>query len=185
MRNGRATLMTALSPLALAALAATGLLTMQMSPLEAQQDTIEAEPVEARQAADTLEAARELAVDAAVVTTAVTDRRPADTLSTVEADVGQVYLWTRITGAEGETEVVHVWYRGDEEMARVPLRVASPSWRTWSSKNILPAWTGRWRVEVEGPDGSVLETVSFTVEESPAAAPDAPPETPPAAAGKG
>lgn len=100
----------------------------------------------------------------AVVTTAVDDRQPADTLSTVPADVGRVFLWTRVTGAEGETRVAHVWHHGGEERARVELRVASPDWRTWSSKRILPSWTGAWRVEVTGPGGEVLETVSFTVE---------------------
>ena len=106
-----------------------------------------------------------LSVAEAVVTTAVQDRQPAEEVSSVPADVGRVFLWTRITGAEGEVDVVHVWYHGDEEMARVPVRVASPDWRTWTSKRILPHWTGAWRVEVQGPGGQVLETVSFQVQE--------------------
>jgi hypothetical protein len=48
-------------------------------------------------------------------------------------------------------------------MARVSLRVAGPNWRTWSSKTILPEWTGEWRVDVVGPDGTVLRSVDFTV----------------------
>lgn len=105
-----------------------------------------------------------LAVAEAVLTTGVQDRQPVDTVSAVPADVGRVFLWTRITGAQGEADVVHAWYRGDEEMARVPVRVASPDWRTWTSKQILPHWTGSWRVEVQGPGGEVLETVSFQVQ---------------------
>lgn len=105
-----------------------------------------------------------LSVAGMVVTTSVQDRAPADTLSTVPADVGRVLLWTRITGASGQTGVEHVWYRGDQEMARVSLDVGGSDWRTWSSKRILPSWTGRWRVEVRGPAGDVLETTRFTVE---------------------
>jgi hypothetical protein len=48
-------------------------------------------------------------------------------------------------------------------MGRVPLNVAGTNWRTWSSKNIEQIWTGDWRVDVVGPDGAVLESVSFTV----------------------
>lgn len=107
-----------------------------------------------------------LTVAEAVVTTGVQDREPVDDISSVPADVGQVYLWTRITGAEGEVGVAHVWYHRDQERARVSLRVASPDWRTWTSKQIQPGWTGSWRVEVVGPDDEVLETVSFQVEES-------------------
>jgi hypothetical protein len=104
-----------------------------------------------------------LACEEAVLTTGVQDRQPVDEVQSVPADVGRVYLWTRITGAEMETGVEHVWYRGDEEMARVPLTVGGSNWRTWSSKNIEPSWTGEWRVDVVGPEGQVLESVSFTV----------------------
>lgn len=121
---------------------------------------VSAPPAHAQEAA---EETAGLDVAEAVVTTGVQDRTPSDTLSSVPADIGRVYLWTRVTGAEGETEVVHVWYHGDEERARVPLRVASPDWRTWSSKQIVPSWTGEWRVEVVGPAGDVLETAAFTV----------------------
>lgn len=106
-----------------------------------------------------------LSVAGMVVTTSVRDRMPADTLSTVPADVGRVLLWTRVTGGSAGTSVEHVWYRGDREMARVALDVGGSDWRTWSSKRILPGWTGRWRVEVVGPGGEVLETTRFTVEE--------------------
>ncbi|MGD8700172.1 MAG: DUF2914 domain-containing protein [Gemmatimonadales bacterium] len=105
----------------------------------------------------------DLAVPEAVITSNVIDRIPSDALTTVVADAGQIYCWTRVTGAAGEIEISHVWYRGDEEVARIPLRVASADWRTWSAKRIDPNWTGEWRVEIVGPDGTVLKTVSFTV----------------------
>lgn len=102
------------------------------------------------------------AIAEAVLTTDIMDRQPVDNLTSVAADVGLVYMWTRVVGAEGEVEIEHVWYHGDDEMARVPLRVAGSNWRTWSSKNIEPSWTGDWRVDVIGPDGTVLESVRFT-----------------------
>ena len=103
----------------------------------------------------------EPAVAEAVLTTDVVDRQPIDSLATAGPDVARVYLWTRIVGVDGEAEIEHVWYRGDEEMARIPLRVAGPNWRTWSSKNIEPSWTGAWRVDIVGPDGTVLDSVEF------------------------
>jgi hypothetical protein len=104
-----------------------------------------------------------LVVADAAITTAVVDRQPADNLTAVPADAGTVYCWTRVNGAEGEIQIEHVWYRGDTEMARVPLRVGAGSWRTWSSKQIDPSWTGDWRVDVVGPDGTVLRSLPFTV----------------------
>lgn len=106
----------------------------------------------------------QLAVAQAVITTGVQDLQPADSLGSVPADVGTVYCWTRITGAEGDVQIEHVWYHGDQEMARVPLRVAGSNWRTFSSKRIVPEWTGQWRVDVVGPNGNVLDSVGFSVQ---------------------
>jgi hypothetical protein len=94
---------------------------------------------------------------------AVVDREPQESADSFPADVGTLVCWTRITGAEGETQVEHVWYHGDQEVARVPLRIASASWRTWSTKTIPLTATGNWRVDVVGPDGTVLKSASFTV----------------------
>jgi hypothetical protein len=98
-----------------------------------------------------------------VITDQVMDREPGEHMTAVPSSVGKVYCWMRVTGAEGETIIEHVWYKGDVEMARVPLTVAGSNWRTWSSKNIEEIWTGDWRVDVVGPDGEVLRSVSFTV----------------------
>ncbi|RMH43608.1 MAG: DUF2914 domain-containing protein, partial [Gammaproteobacteria bacterium] len=58
----------------------------------------------------------------------------------------------------------HVWYWQDREMARVDLPVRSSNWRTWSSKRILPEWTGPWRVVVEDAAGKVVAEKVFRVE---------------------
>ena len=109
------------------------------------------------------DAGSQLAAAEAMITTTVMERQPADEVTNVPADIGRVYFWTRITGAEGEIQLEHVWYHGEDEMARVPLNIAAANWRTWSSKNIEPTWTGDWRVDVVAPDGSVVKSVSFSV----------------------
>jgi hypothetical protein len=44
----------------------------------------------------------------------------------------------------------HTWYRDDVQVAEVDMRIGvSPTWRTWSSKKIVPkAHAGNWRVVV-------------------------------------
>ena len=105
----------------------------------------------------------QLNVAEASLATAIEDREPRGVADSFPAEVEQVFLWTRVTGAVEETVVEHVWYFEDEETDRVSLAVGGPSWRTWSAKTIPADWTGEWRVEVLGPDDSVLESVSFTV----------------------
>lgn len=91
----------------------------------------------------------------------VVDRMPSDTASTFAEDVGQLYCWTRVTGAQGTT-IQHVWIHGDDEFP-VPLEIGGSPWRTWSTKTIPVEWTGEWRVEVRDAGGNVLATVRFTV----------------------
>lgn len=101
-------------------------------------------------------------VEEAAVGRAIVDRMPADTGSTFSRDVGMLYAWTRVSGAEGQT-IHHVWLHEGQEMADVALAVGGSPWRTWSSKNIVEYWTGQWSVEVRDGAGRVLDTVRFAV----------------------
>lgn len=94
---------------------------------------------------------------------AVEDREPVDEGETFPSDSERLFCFVEVRGAKGETEVTHVWYWKEEEMARVDLGVRSARWRTWSSKRILEHWTGPWRVDVLNPEGTVLRSISFQV----------------------
>ncbi|MEJ2185664.1 MAG: DUF2914 domain-containing protein [Gemmatimonadota bacterium] len=102
-------------------------------------------------------------VSQAVVATGVENREPTGVAEQFPADVGTVYCYMVAEGDFPETQLVQVWMHGDQEMARVPLTVKGPRWRTWSSKKIMPDWTGDWTIRIEDADGNVLKSVSFTV----------------------
>ncbi len=104
-----------------------------------------------------------LTVPESSVATSVVDRMPSGVAMTFQADVGRVYAWTRIQGAEANTTIHHVWIHGDVERADVALSIGGSPWRTWSNKAIVSEWTGDWRVEVRDAGGNVLETIRFTV----------------------
>ncbi|MBD1399384.1 DUF2914 domain-containing protein [Pelovirga terrestris] len=98
------------------------------------------------------------------ITSAIENRMPVDNLEVYPADYGKLYCFTRIVGAEGETQVTHVWFYEDQEMARVTLPVQSADWRTFSSKRFLPQWIGQWSVVIEDQQGSSLAQVMFRLE---------------------
>jgi len=79
------------------------------------------------------------------------------------AEAGQVYCLTQLAHMAAPTTVTHVWYHEGKTMARVELTVGAASWRTWSSKRILPAWTGQWEVKVLDADGMVLASAGFMI----------------------
>jgi hypothetical protein len=109
-------------------------------------------------------AASNISVEA-VLTSAVVDRAPQDTIAAVSlsTESDTVYLWTRVSGAEPGTMLHHVWFRGDEQVGDVELTINGSPWRTWSRKTIVASDAGAWRVEVRDGAGNVLQTVSFTV----------------------
>jgi len=100
---------------------------------------------------------------AAKVGTGVTNRELDGEASTFKADVGKVYCWMKVKGEVG-TKVTHAWFKGTEEMGKVELELKHSVMRTWSAKTITPEMKGDWRVDIIGPDGSVLQSLKFTVE---------------------
>lgn len=104
-----------------------------------------------------------MSVEDIQICTSVKDHMPVDANTTFSADVGRLYCFTRIINSAGNNKITHVWYFNGKEMARVELSVAASSWRTWSSKRILPQWKGDWRVDVLSSDGTVLASKKFVI----------------------
>ena len=102
-----------------------------------------------------------LTVEKMIFCTGIEERLPVGESTQFFESAERIYCYTRINGAADTLEVTHVWFFGDEEKARVPLTIKSASWRTWSSKKMLPAWSGAWRVDILGPDGEVLLSREF------------------------
>lgn len=116
----------------------------------------EGDPVEEREGS--------LSVAKGVISLRVENREPVGPGDSFEPGVGQLACYTVIEGAADETVIYHVWRHGDELKAKVQLPVRSASWRTWSTKRILPSWTGDWTVTIEDEQGGVLETLSFSIQ---------------------
>ncbi len=105
--------------------------------------------------------AQDITVATAVVGIGVENREPVGQAETFPADVGQVSFYTVLEGDFGARVVAHVWVRNGEEVARVPLTVHGPRWRTWSNKTIPASWVGAWEARLESPDGTVLARAAF------------------------
>lgn len=80
--------------------------------------------------------------------------------------MGKIWCWSKIQNGEGTT-IRHKYYHKDAEKTVIELDIGSPLWRTYSSKRILPSWTGQWRVEIIDAENNVLRTLSFTIGETP------------------
>jgi hypothetical protein len=107
--------------------------------------------------------APEISVVDLEVCTSVEDRVPVGVETSFSGDVEKLYCFTKIVSNQDEGSVFHVWLHNDRVMARVELPTKAKVWRTWSSKKILPSWNGKWRVDIESPDGTLLGSKEFEI----------------------
>ena len=154
----------------LSALILSGVCFAQEDPAKAQtEDTtpaVEQEPPAKAQMEDTTSAVAQeppaLVLEDIQICTAVEDRQPLGVGTVFPVDLDKLYCFTKITGAEDPTFVYHVWYFGNDEIARVKLPVKAISWRTWSSKK-LNMGLGNGHVEIVSESGDILGKAEFEI----------------------
>ena len=108
-------------------------------------------------------AGQKLSVERMEIALDIVDLEPVNAGKEFSADVEELFCFTQIKGAEGETTIKHVWYYENELVAEIELPVKSPLWRTYSAKKVLSSWTGDWTVDVFSAEGEILKSMTFTV----------------------
>ena len=93
----------------------------------------------------------------------VVEREIVGAASSFASSVTKLYCLTTVVGATEPTYVIHVWYYGDIERARVSLPVNSMRWRTYSAKIIQKHEAGAWHVDVFDEDGNLLDSFPFEI----------------------
>lgn len=104
-------------------------------------------------------------VTRSVFTSQVTEHEPTDKLEKIPSINRSVTYFTELRDMSGQT-AIHRWEFNGKVMAETKFNIAGPRWRVWSSKNLLPSWTGEWKVSVLNGLGDVIsEDVFSYVEE--------------------
>ena len=95
----------------------------------------------------------------------IANREPVDETSMFKIADGQVVTYSKVTGG-AESEIHHVYFKGDMQYDDITLPIGGSPWRTYSRKTLRPdtGMAGEWRVEIRDADGAVLKTLNFTVE---------------------
>jgi len=104
-----------------------------------------------------------LAIEEAVIASGVENLTPVRPGVSFDSGVGKLYCFTKIKSGQLPTVIKHLWFQGDKMVMEVTLQVKSASWRTYSTKTILPSAGGPWKVDVTSEDGTVLKTLRFTI----------------------
>ncbi len=97
----------------------------------------------------------------ALFTVGVDNREPVIMVTSISADsYDSISFFTELTDLNGHT-VTHQWMFNDKVMFEKSFEVGGARWRVWTSKTLIPSWTGTWTVNVLDDDRTTLESKSF------------------------
>ncbi len=97
----------------------------------------------------------------ALFTVGVDNREPVIMITSISADsYDSISFFTELTDLNGHT-VTHQWMYNDKVMFEKSFEVGGTRWRVWTSKTLIPSWTGTWTVNVLDDDRTTLESKSF------------------------
>jgi len=108
-------------------------------------------------------------------TRTIDEREPTENLENLTNENGQVKFFTELRDMSGQT-AIHRWEYDGKVVAEIEFNVKGPRWRVWSSKSLIPQWTGDWKVSVVNGAGEVISEKNLSYDVATAA-----PETAPAA----
>jgi len=98
-----------------------------------------------------------------VITSKIVKGKPIDSIKRLSSSTDKnLYCFTRTIAPAGtDSQIKHIWYKGDEKAGEFLLPIKGERWRTYSKKSIQKGSAGDWRVEVVAADGTLLKTVRF------------------------
>ncbi len=100
-------------------------------------------------------------VSRAIFTIGVDNREPVIMVDSIDSGSYQsISFFTELKELEGHN-VTHPWTYNDEVMFEKTFEVKGARWRVWTSKTLLPSWTGTWTVKVLDTDRTELTSKSF------------------------
>ena len=100
-------------------------------------------------------------VSRALFTIGIDNREPVIMVDSISSDsYTSISFFTELNGMSGKT-VTHQWIFDGRVMFEKSFEVNGDRWRIWTSKTLIPDWSGIWTVKVLNEDGLVLERKTF------------------------
>ncbi|MDH5354533.1 MAG: DUF2914 domain-containing protein [Gammaproteobacteria bacterium] len=100
-------------------------------------------------------------VSRAMFTTSIQDREPVIAVDSINSSsFSSITFFTELNDLEGHN-ITHQWSYDGKVMFEKSFEVNGARWRVWTSKTLLPEWTGSWTVNVLDDDRTVLTSKTF------------------------
>ncbi len=113
-----------------------------------------------------LPSSQNITLNQAEICSKISNRQPAGIAATFSlAKVKKIYTWMKVSGANPQATVKHIYYRNGDLVATVKLKLKYASMRTWSQKTFKAGESiGEWKVVITtGDEENALAVKTFTV----------------------
>ena len=91
-------------------------------------------------------------------------RNPVGSDVVFKNDVDSLYCYTRIQNPGPKREVKHIWYYNNKIMTQVKYNVKKSNiYRSWTKKTILSNQIGKWRVDIQDNNGTIIGSKNFEI----------------------
>ena len=91
-------------------------------------------------------------------------RNPVDSDVVFKNNVDSLYCYTRIQNPGPKREVKHIWYYDNKMMTQVRYNVKKSNiYRSWTKKTILSNQIGKWRVDIQDNNGTIIGSKNFEI----------------------
>ncbi|MFT5221536.1 MAG: hypothetical protein ACI9LO_000437 [Planctomycetota bacterium] len=100
-------------------------------------------------------------VSRAVFTIGVDNREPVISVDSISSSsFTSISFFTELTDLGGQN-VTHQWTFNGNVMFEKSFEMKGARWRVWTSKTLIPSWTGTWTVNVLDNNRAVIASKSF------------------------
>ena len=91
-------------------------------------------------------------------------RNPVGSDVVFQNNVDSLYCYTRIQNPGPKREVKHIWYYDNNMMTQVKYNVKKSNiYRSWTKKTILSNQIGKWRVDIQDNNGTIIGSKNFEI----------------------
>ena len=100
-------------------------------------------------------------VSRALFTIGVDNREPVIQVDSINSSsYSSISFFTELNNMTGQT-ATHQWTFNDKVMFEKTFEIKAERWRVWTSKTLIPSWTGTWTVNVLDDNRAVVSSKSF------------------------
>jgi hypothetical protein len=100
-------------------------------------------------------------ISRALFTNGIDNREPMAIIDSIDSSTSNsISFFSEVTNMSGQ-KITHQWMHNDKIMFEKTFEVKSARWRVWTSKTLIPGWTGTWTVNVLDNERAILTSKSF------------------------